>query len=177
MIGGQHFNIVTSTVIDIKREIGNDPFKEMSVDERITHTINGIKDFMNRACTMPCPDWVQFAIELPILSWDSGKSKGRGFRNKSTIDQGRLFQAIVDCAKTYNAYVYESEVNVSTAKSSAIHAGQQMKKWRLHELVVEKYRIQILQKVPNKHVEAVLDAFVVATGFDNLVVNLPKSAL
>lgn len=155
-------------MIDIKREIGSDNYTELTINQRITHIREAIRTFVSNLDLSYSGIPTTFAIEIPILPWGSGADSGRGFKNKSIIDQSRLTQSIVELSMRWNMYNENSEINVSTGKSAIIKGGQQMKKWRLHDILREQHNVRVLIEKPKKHVEAVMDAVGVGLGFIKL---------
>lgn len=105
------------------------------------------------------------AIETPIIG---GSRRGGTFQNVSMIDQGRLYQHLID--KFWGMYLDDSEVNVMTAKSAAIAGLAKWKGTPKKDLVLEcvKKRFDLngpFDKATKDYQFAVGDATSVALGF------------
>lgn len=148
-------------IIDVSKR------KERTAQDRISEIKHLIEKFIV-ATTNPPFDAI--AIELPFAGVSRVKGvvdQARSFRSKDAINQGRLFQAIVDVAVPAGLYhPHYSEIHQAQAKASVVR-GIGIKKAVAQEAAIRLYDFHFA-KITKPHKEAAIDAFLVALGYIRL---------
>lgn len=154
-----NIRIVCSKVTDVSKK------KLWSVNEKIMNIVADIERVLEGR------DVNVIAIETPFVG--TSKIGGvpdykRSFRSSAAINQGRLFQGLVDFAVLTGRYSpSHSEIHNSQAKAAVIRAIG-VKKEAVRETIERIYQLHWMGKMIKPHKEAVTDAISIGLGYVHL---------
>jgi len=154
----EYITVYLETVIDVSKR------KNDSAQQKISEIVSKIDDVLlkNKVDVL--------AIELPFagIAKSGGVSDpSRSFRSKDSINQGRLFQAIIDYAIANGLYHHPySEVHQAQAKASVV-CGIGIKKELAQKVAIDLYGLK--PEGTKLHREALVDAALVGLGYIRLV--------